>query len=249
VILTTDLRIPEDRRFLYALRFLGGLRPCESASARWSDLDRTKHPLWRLTLETAFNSPMRLEKGTKTSATLHVPIHPVLQKMLEAWWAEGWALFMTRPPQAGDLLFPRWDGAHRLVSGTYKQFKADLATVDLPHQHKYESRSTFRNLALSVGASEFHVNLITHPKPKRASDYYTRLEMQWPRMCEAVLAIAPAAWDGTAAQVSDPEVTIEVTNRVTIEGETKENPPISLGIVGGTLEREKGFELDLSGLT
>jgi hypothetical protein len=85
---------------------------------------------------------------------------------------------------------------------------------------QYESRSTFRNLALSAGASEFHVNLITHPKPKRASDYYTRLEMQWPGMCEAVLAIDPSAWN----EAHDETASDEVTDRVTVEGTTKKKP-------------------------
>ena len=51
--------------------------------------------------------------------------------------------------------------------------------VRTPKQRQYESRSTFRNLALRADASEFHVNLITHPKPQKAADFYTRLEMQW----------------------------------------------------------------------
>lgn len=91
VSLTTDARIAEDRRGLYALRFLGGPRPGEASNARWRNLDRTRRPLWRLTLEAAFNSPMRREKTAKTGATLHIPIHPVLQGMLEEWWGEGWA--------------------------------------------------------------------------------------------------------------------------------------------------------------
>jgi len=238
VVLTSDSRIPEDRRALYALRFLSGLRPGETSNARWRDLDRSKRPLWRLTLESSFNSPMRMEKATKTGASLHVPVHPVLQRMLEAWEARGFEEFMGRKPEAGDFIFPRGDGKQRLVSGTYKQFKADLETVGIATQRQYESRSTFRNLALSAGASEFHLNLITHPKPKRASDFYTRLEMQWPGMCEAVLAIDPAAWEGTPATVTSDEVTIRVTNKGTI----KEKPPITLGIIGGTMEREKGFE-------
>jgi integrase len=148
VRLTTDARIPEDRCALYALRFLGGPRPGEASNARWRNLDRTRRPLWRLTLEAAFNSPMRREKTTKTGATLHIPNH--------------------HGPRAagGRSLFPREDGNQRLVSGTDKQFKQDLETLGLPTQRQYESRSTFRNLALSTGASEFHVNLITHPKPK-----------------------------------------------------------------------------------
>src|SRR5919206_3803157 len=90
VTLTTNPRIPEDRRVLYAMRFLGGPRPGEAANARWRDLDRTKRPLWRLTLQSSFNSPMRREKGTKTGAELNIPVHPLLQRMLEDWEARGW---------------------------------------------------------------------------------------------------------------------------------------------------------------
>jgi hypothetical protein len=113
--------------------------------------------------------------------------------------------------------------------------------VGIPAQRQYESRSTFRNLALSAGANEFHLNLITHPKPKKASDYYTRVEMQWPKMCEAVLAIDPAAWAETPAAVTQDEVTVGVTDK----GTNKEKPPTTLMIVGGKLEREKGFEPSL----
>lgn len=124
---TIDPRVPEDRRVLYALRFLGGPRPGEASNARWRNLDRTRRPLWRLTLDAAFNSPMRREKTTKTGATIHIPIHPVLQAMLERWWDEGWAQFMGRAPQETDLIFPREDGEHRLVSGSYKQFRKETA--------------------------------------------------------------------------------------------------------------------------
>ena len=149
---------------------------------------------------------------------------------------------MDRAPQADDLIFPREDGKQRLVSGTYKQFRQALETLGLARQRQYESRSTFRNLALSAGAAEFHVNLITHPKPKRASDYYTRLEMQWPGMCDAVLAIDPAAWVVANTGASSDEVTAEVTVGVTVEGSANEKPPTTLSVVGGELEREKGFE-------
>jgi len=42
-----------------------------------------------------------------------------------------------------------------------------------------ESRSPFRNLALRAGASECHVNPMTHPKPQKAAYFSTRIEMQW----------------------------------------------------------------------
>jgi len=238
VTLTTDERIPEDRRVLYTLRFLGGLRPGEAANARWRELNRSKRPLWRLGLESSFNSPMQREKGTKTGAELNIPVHPVLQEALERWDANGWEEFMGRKSEPSDFIFPRGDGQQRRVSATYKQFKADLATVGLPVQRQYESRSTFRNLALSAGAIEFHLNLITHPTPKRASDHYTRLEMQWPGMCAAVLAIDRAAWTRTPQDAPNTQVTVRVTD----QGTTNDKPPTILTIVGGELEREKGFE-------
>ena len=175
-----------------SLRFLGGPRPGEAANARWRDLDRSKKPLWRLTLEQSFDGPAVQEKSTKTLATLTFPIHPVVQKLLFAWKTEGWEKFMGRPPTPADFLFPREDGKQRLVERRLQAVpRGPLCGRVLPAA-SYESRSTFRNLAMSAGATEFHLNLITHPKPKKASDFYTRLEMQWPKMCEAVLAIDPA---------------------------------------------------------
>ncbi len=199
VTLTTDPRIPEDRRLLYALRFLGGgLRPGEAANARWRDLDRAREPLWRLTIASAFNTLTRREKSTKTGAELNVPVHPVLQAALEAWWAGGWKRFMGKEPKPEDLIAPRQEGGQRRVTTSLIQFHADLEAVGYELQRQYESRSTFRNLALLAGATEFHINAITHPRPQKASDFYTRLEMQWAAMCRAVECIDAGAWAGRA---------------------------------------------------
>jgi hypothetical protein len=241
VTLTTDPRIPENRRVLYAMRFLGGPRPGEAANARWRNLDRTKRPLWRLTLESSFNSPMRREKSTKTSAELNIPIHPVLQRMLESWEASGWERFMRRAPGPDDLIVPRRDGTQRLVSTSYKQFLADLAKVGIDLQRQYESRSTFRNLALAAGVPKYQVDLITHPKPTQGPDFYFRLDMLWGGLCAAVSAIDAGAWNGRATSPGE-RVTLQVTPRVTLEAPRNEKPPTSVENVGGKMEREKGFE-------
>lgn len=246
VTLTTDPRIPEDRRVLYTMRFLGGPRPGEAANARWQNLDRRKRPLWRLTLESAFNSPMRREKGTKTGAELNIPVHPVLQRALERWEASGWEEYMGRKPTRDDLIVPRPDGTQRLVSTSYKQFMADLAAVGIDAQRQYESRATFRNLALSAGVPKYQVDLITHPKPTQGPDFYNRLDMLWTGLCEAVSAIGPGAWGLTPPSLTPPSpperVTAEVTVRVTGAARQNDKPPTSLKNVGGKMEREKGFE-------
>jgi len=232
VAITSDPRIPEDRRALYRLRFLGGPRPGESSNARWRDLDRTTRPLWRLTLDSSWSSQAKREKGTKTGAELNIPVHPALQAAFESWWTEGWARFMGRSPTPDDLIFPRQDGRQRDTATTGHQFKADLEVLGIPHQRQYESRATFRNLALRAGASEFHVNLISHPKPRKGADFYTRLEMQWEQMCLAVLAIDPSRWAGTG----------QGTGEGTVGEGTKDKAPEPFGSGASVLAGPRGFE-------
>lgn len=76
--------------------------------------------------------------------------------------------------------------------------QADLATVGLAAQAHYESRATFRSLALGGGADLHAVDLITHPSPKQAKDLYERRRLIWPRLCEAVkcIQIAPPSGEG-----------------------------------------------------
>ncbi len=231
-MLITAPSIPSHRRALYALHFLGGLRPGEAANVRWKDIDKTFSPLWRLTLSAAWSSQAKREKSTKTGAELCVPVHPALQRALEAWEAAGWEQFMGRKPRPDDLVFPRLNGRQRATATTGHAFRADLFRLGIPHQRQYESRSTFRNLALRAGASVFHLDLITHPSPKRGRDYYTRIDMQWDAMCQAVLAIV----------LPDDEVTAEVTARVTAEAPAKDKAPEPLGSGASVLAGPRGFE-------
>lgn len=69
--LISDRRIPEDRRVLYALKVLAGLRHGEAASLRWRQYDRTLEPLGGLSLE-----------HTKTDVPRRVPVHPTLARVL-----------------------------------------------------------------------------------------------------------------------------------------------------------------------
>jgi hypothetical protein len=105
----------------------------------------------------------------------------VLQGLLEHWEAKGWEEFIGRKPNPDDLIFPRQDGQHRTVWATNERSQADLRMLGIPTQRQYETRATFRNLTMRSGASEFHLNLITHPNPKQASDFYTRSALPFVR--------------------------------------------------------------------
>jgi hypothetical protein len=72
-----------------------------------------------------WNSQSRSEKTTKTRAELNIPVHPVLQRLLEHWEATGWEEFIGRKPKADDLILPRQVGEHRTVWATNERFQAD----------------------------------------------------------------------------------------------------------------------------
>ncbi len=193
-----DELVPRERRVLYGIEFLTGLRTGEASARRWSDLDLDAKPLARLEAKTAWNSRVKLEKGTKTDVEKVVPVHPVLRELLVAWKAEGWKEYVGREPKPDDLIVPSERGARRGASHSNKLFQDDVRTLGLVAldgagqavtRTHYETRSTFRSLALGGGAVERDLNRITHPSPKEASDLYSRMDALWPVMCQAVECI------------------------------------------------------------
>ncbi len=138
---------------------------------------------------TAYNTRFQVEKTTKTDIEKWLPVHPVLHDLLLAWKREGWARFMGRAPGPDDLIVPAIKGGIRGNTVSGRRWAADLVRLGRAHQRHYESRSTFRSLALAGGADEKDLDRLTHPSPKSASEMYTRTGIIWPRLCRAVLAI------------------------------------------------------------
>ncbi len=217
VALTTDPRLPCDRRVHYAVRFLTGLRPSSEAALRFSDLDMTREPHGLLSATTSYDSRARKEKDhTKTYAEYLVPLHPVLRRILDWWKAEGWEAFIGRAPRQDDLLVPTQQNAPRNVNTKRSQFYADLDTLGLQRQRPYETRATFRNLCLEGGAVEADVKLITHPTPSNASELYNRSNVGWVRMVRAVLSIDEGAWAETEFGPTAKEASVSPIGRVSI---------------------------------
>jgi hypothetical protein len=129
------------------------------------------------------------------------------------------------------------------VTTTRLQFHADLETLGMRRQRQYESRATFRNLCLRAGASEFHVNLITHPKVKTAADLYTRVEQQWEGMCDAIRCIDERAW-GEAVGTASPGRGVTVEVYVCGTGQEKAPPALTAG--GAQMVTPTGLEPMLS---
>ena len=188
--LITDERVPEDRRVLYALEFLTGMRTGEAAMRRWRDWDRAKTPLTALRVETSWSTRRRVEKETKTRVRRTIPVHPALAGILDGWWGSGWPQMFGRSPGAEDLIVPGPDGAPRANNDSWRLFQADLEALGLRAQRHYETRSTFISLAEGGGADSGSIAILTHPSPRTAKDLYRRLRLLWPQLCRAVGAIA-----------------------------------------------------------
>ena len=167
--------------------------------------------------------PNRPEPGrTRIPPHALVPVHPFLARLLKDWRESGFRDWTGRDPTDEDLFIPNdIDGKQWDVGVLLKRHYKVLELFKVAQQRQYDSRSTFRNLLICAGAQEFHVNLMTHSKKEKASDFYTRVEQQWPALSDAILKLKHKAWEEPApAEVTEPpnEVTVEVT--VDREGES-----------------------------
>jgi integrase len=187
--LISDPRIPEDRRVAYALEFLTGMRTGEVSARRWRDLDSDVKPLARMVVLTAYNSRLRVEKGTKTRVAKWIPIHPTLAKVLATWRLSGYQRMLRRKAKPDDLIVPGREGGFRNDGWALKCSHGDLAALGLRKRRHYDSRATFISLAEGHGARDDMVRWITHPSPRSAMDGYKRLSLLWPAMCEAVQCV------------------------------------------------------------
>jgi integrase len=197
--LIADPRIPTDRQMVYGLELLAGVRTGEAAALRWRHYDPTVRPLGRLTVARSYNTRKGREKGTKTDAVKHIPVHPTLAAMLAEWKLGGWAAFVGRAPLPDDLIVPLPpEVAERRRKRTGEPFRTtcyagdawrdqDLPALGWRHRRHYDMRATFITLAIEDGADpEILENRVTHTRKSRnAFDGYNR-GAQWERTCGEV---------------------------------------------------------------
>jgi hypothetical protein len=194
---------------------------------RWRGIkDSEKGDLRRIVLSRSYNTRSDKVKATKTGATKIVPEHTYLARLLREWWETGFHEWTGRDPEPEDLILPNdIDGTQWSNWTALKRHYEDLELLGIPQQRQCDSRATFRNLLMCAGAQEFHVNLMTHSKKEKASDFYTRIEMQWPALCDAILKLKHPAWE------RPPKVTVRVTVGDGPRGGGGEKPAVPLRLV------------------
>lgn len=171
--LISDARIPEDRRVLYALKGLAGLRHSEAAGMRWNQYDQEARPLGALNLG-----------KTKTQVPRRIPVHPTLARILAEWKLAGWERTYGRMPTPDDLITPTRNMTERTAQETPKQLHEDLDLLKLRRRRGHDLRRTFITLAQVDGARRDLLEAVTHgPRGDIVSMYTT---FPWPALCEEV---------------------------------------------------------------
>lgn len=177
-------KIPEDRRVLYSVLLLAGLRFGEAAALKWSSYDATVSPLGKLVVAASYSIRKKAEKAVKTERPREVPVHSTLAKILAAWKLGGWQRMLGRAPRPADLLIPSREGRNRSVNHSLKRFYEDCDRVGLRRRRQHDLRRTFITLARTDGARRDVLEVITHGPRGNIVDIYTSLP--WPLLCEEV---------------------------------------------------------------
>ncbi len=168
-----DRRLLQDRRVLYALKALAGLRHSEAARLRWSHFNQRLEPLAGLNLG-----------KTKTGVPRSIPVHPTLDVLLTEWKAAGWERIYGRPPTSDDLIVPTRNMTIRESPESQHALHEDLALLNLRARRGHDLRRTFITLAEVDGARKDILEAISHcPRGDIVSVYTT---FPWPALCEEV---------------------------------------------------------------
>lgn len=185
VELLSAVEIPLDRRVLYALLFLAGLRRGEAIVLRWRDYDRARTPLGALVVARAMAPRRRIEKTTKTEVVREVPVHATLAAVLAEWRLSGWQATHGRAPTDEDLVVPTGAFTARHSGTTHKQLRADARTVGVAARRMHGARHTFISLCVDDGARPDVIAKITHTRPSKSAFDAYRTEA-WSTLCAEV---------------------------------------------------------------
>lgn len=187
VQLVSDTRIPLDRRVVYGLGCLAGLREGEISALRCSGYDATREPLGCLYVEASYTRANGREKGTKSGRPRQVPVHPVLAELLREWLEQGFEELFGRPPMPDDLLVPSHHGTHRTDNAVRAGLVRDLGMLGFRHRRFHDTRRTFISLARTDEANPDVLRTLTHDQTGDVFDQYT--SFTWATACAAVSAL------------------------------------------------------------
>lgn len=193
--LVSDERIPTDRRVLYALKGLAGLRHGEAAALTWGAIDGEAKPLHRISVMQAWDSKEHKVKSVKTEVPRQVPCHPTLAKVLAEWKLSGWEATYGRAPTAADYIVPARTMQPRNHADAAHALRADLLALELRNRRGHDLRRAMISLCRADGARKDALHAVTHGASGDIDDLYT--SWPWPVLCEAVTCLKVGLRRGT----------------------------------------------------
>lgn len=193
--LISDPGLPLDRRVLYTLLLLTGGRVGEVSALTWADWDRAREPLGHVLICKSHDTKSGTLRPTKTEVPRHVPVHPLLARVLAAWKLSGWGKEFGRAPTEHDLIIPNvhtpgrgkrvWGpDAPRRSDVIRRTLVEDLKALGLLPRRVHDTRRTFISLCRADGAREDLLKWVTHGRPPGIMNIYS--EIPWKFLCEEV---------------------------------------------------------------
>ncbi len=199
--LISDPRILEDRRVLYAIKGLAGVRHGEAARLRWRNYDPTLDPLGALDLEL-----------TKTQVPRRIPVHATLARVLAEWKLAGWERTYGRAPSADDFIVPTRNMTERPSPDAQYALLLDLAMLGVRPCRGHDLRRTFITLAQVDGGRRDLLETITHGPRGNIMNVYTTFP--WPALCDEVRKLKIELREG---QVLDGDFRVFATGLATAQ--------------------------------
>lgn len=186
--LISDPIIPAERRVMYAVKALAGLRHGEAAALCLRHIDWKAAPLPRMTITQSFSSSEVEVKSTKDGQTRTVPIHPALGALLRAWIDKHWARVHGRAPGPDDFLLATRTGTCVTVKDACEAMKRDLAALGLRvdagesrDRGGHDLRAWFSTKVIEDGGDSLLVRRFTHASDKSVAGGYERFS--WAALC------------------------------------------------------------------
>ena len=202
VISASSSKIPDDRREMYAIMFLGAMRFGEAAALTWRDYDAAATPLGKIVVEKSYSSKQKRVKETKTDNPREMPVHPTLAKILATWKLGGRERTYGKAPKDGDLIVrTRRAGQQYKAADTQVRFVEDLAKLGLrtkastPNRRGHDLRRTLITLARADGAIDSLLRWVTHgPRPSEILDVFS--SPPWAELCREISKLRIRLLDG-----------------------------------------------------
>lgn len=174
-VLLFDERVPHDRRVLWALMYLGGLRFGEAAALRWSDRETfAGYPA--LHIHGSFSTKRRTAGATKTQSVRMMPEHPTLAAILDHWRHTAFREFFKRDAVDSDLIVPSRMGVHRSKNHSLHKLHEDLDRLKLRVRRQHDLRRSFVSHAVDDGAEKDRLAPLTHGRGTSVMDQYDTAE-------------------------------------------------------------------------